>query len=164
MRDAFGLVPPEIRERYERQEFVDRGTTAARAFNEALKSMDPHLSCVWVKAIDPELLPPGTLPGRWHVCRNNPPPAVATFIPITTPDGGYRDPGVDVLEELHRRDLHRPGALEEALERGRVQTRTREKAKALETEQRQDELKSDFKAAKRVAGEGGLRKRKWVRR
>ncbi len=38
-----------------------------------------------------------------------------------------------------------------------------ERAKANETEQRKDEVKSDFEAAKRVAGEGGLTGRKWGR-
>jgi hypothetical protein len=155
VQDALGIVPPEIRAKYEREEWVERGVRAGRALERALKDMDPALDVVFIKPdIGEEYLPGGAIPGYWHVRRNNPAPAVPTYMPITTEDGGFRQPDFGVIDELRRSDLWAPGALEKAL---RQEDRTR--AKELAKEQRLDELKSDFRAARRVSGEGGLHKR-----
>lgn len=150
MRDVLGLVPPEIRARIAREEYVDRQAGAGRALKAALRSMDPLLGLVFVKPVAEEMLPPGAIPGRWHVKRDNPPPAVPTYIPITTPDGGYREPSERILMELADRDLTNPKVLERILDQGRDQ-----RQKELEKEQRLDEIRADFKTAKRLT-EGAL--------
>lgn len=145
MRDVFGLIPPEIRARIEAEEYRDRQAKAGRAISEALTALHPDLELVFVRHdAAPERLPSSAaVPGRWHVHRKG----TTFFAPITTPDGGYRDPDSGILAELAQRDLRKPGALEKVL--GQVDYSSQKK---LESEQRQDEMVSDFKAAKRVKG------------
>lgn len=160
MRDPMGLVPPQIKAEYEREEFVEHAARSGRALDNALKQMDPALSVVFVRHGVPEDdLPGGVIAGRWHVRRDNPPPAVPSYIPITQPDGSYRDPDFGVLHELAERDLWRDGGLHKALAKP-----DRSKARELAQEQRQDVMREDFRAAKRVAGDGGLTKVKWGRK
>jgi hypothetical protein len=160
MQDTYGLLPPSIRARYEREEFVDRAANGGRGLNAALKALDPDLSCVFVRAdIAESELPVNAARGRWHVRRHNPPPHAPTFIPILAPGGGYRDPDSGVLDELRDRDLRRPEIMQRELHNARSDGG--KKHKELEAEQRRDEMRADFRAAKRVAGEGGLHKRKW---
>lgn len=160
MEDRYGLLPPDIRAKYEREEFVDRAARVAKTTNYALKCIDERLSCVLVRESIPEdQCPAGAIPGRWHVRRLNDPPAMPTYMPILGPDGGYRDPDVSpdlLVRELHERDLRRPGAVERAIERGRVDNQRESRAKALETEQRQDEIRSDFQTARRMT-EGAIK-------
>lgn len=145
MKDNFGLVPPDIRARIEAEEYRDHQAKAGRAISEALTALHPDLELVFVRHdAAPESLPPGAVPGRWHVHKRGP---IPFFAPITTPDGGYRDPDSGILRELAERDLRKPGALEKAL--GQVDYSAQ---RQLETEQRRDEMVSDFKAAKRVKG------------
>lgn len=158
MRDLFGLVPPDIKARHERAEWVDRSVTAGRALERELKStFGPEMEVVLVKpTIDPENTPENVVPGRWHVRRNNSPPALATYIPILAPGGGYRDPDAGVIAELAEVDLRRPGVKEKLIAYGRTDRPHKQTERALKKEQRIDTAKSDFKAAKRVRGDGGL--------
>lgn len=160
MQDKFGLVPQDIRERYERAEFVDRAAKAGRLLEKHLQAtMDPDLEVVFVRHdIDPDYLPTSAVPGRWHVRRKNPLPELPTYMPILAPGGGYRDPDSGVPEELAKIDLRRPGVMQKALERGRTDSPGKTRAKALEKEQRRDEMLTDFQAARRVRGEDGLKK------
>jgi hypothetical protein len=160
MKDPFGLIPEDIKARHERAEWVDRAATAGRALERELKSLyGRQMEVVLVKpTIDPAQCPPSAIPGRWHVRRNNPPPAVPTYIPITTPDGGYRDPDSGVIAELANIDLRRPEVMQKFLDRSRIDSPHKKRERDLRTEQRRDVLKSDFLAAKRVRGEGGLKK------
>lgn len=160
MQDRYGLVPADIREKYERAEFVDRAAKAGKLLEAHLKAtMDSALEVVFVRHdIDPDYLPTSAVPGRWHVRRKNPLPELPTYMPILAPGGGYRDPDSGVPEELAKMDLRRPGVMAEALERTRVDSRRKENAKALEKEQRRDEMLADFQAARRVRGETGLKK------
>ena len=59
------------------------------------------------------------------------------------------------------RDMHRPGGFERAQGRQERITKRKQKDNELKAEQRKDEVRADFRAAKRVAGEGGLRKKTW---
>lgn len=162
MKDTYGLLPPSIRAKYEREEFVDRAARAGRGLDAALKALDPALSCVFVRPdIHEDALPVNAVRGRWHVRRNNPAPHAPTYIPILAPGGGYREPDSGVLDELRKRDLRRPEVMQEVLARGR--NKADAKGKELKAEQRRDEMVSDFRAAKRVAGDGGLKKKKWAK-
>lgn len=158
MRDTYGLIPPDIRAKIEREEFVEHQYGSGRGLDAALRALDPDLSLVFIRDLLPEHLPDGAIGGRWHVRRRNQgiPPS---FFPITAPDGGYREPDSGVLSELASRDLWRKGAMADVLDR----TTNRRKPNALADEQRRDQLAEDLRAGKRVAGEGGLRKRKWGR-
>jgi hypothetical protein len=159
VRDAFDLVPPEIKARYEQAEWVERSVTAGRALERELKSLyGPEMEVVLVKPnIGPDC-PQSAIPGRWHVRRNNPPPAVPTYIPITAPDGGYRDPDSGVIAELAEIDLRRPEVKQRFLERTRSDAPDKAAERELRKEQRRDIMAMDYRAARRTRGEGGLKK------
>lgn len=160
MRDPLNLVPPDIKARYEQAEWVEGATRAGRALETELKSVfGPEMEVVLVKpTIDPEYTPQNVIPGRWHVRRNNPPPALPTYIPITTPDGGYRDPDSGVVRELADIDLRRPGVMQKMLERTRNDQPHKKRERELHKEQRRDILREDFRAAKRTPGDGGVKR------
>lgn len=160
MEDPLGIVPADIRARYEGAEFVDRAQKAGRLLEKHLKAtFGPELEVVFVRHdIDPEQLPPSAVAGRWHVRRNNPLPAAPTYIPILAPGGGYRDPDSGVPAELHEIDLRRPEVMQRMLDQTRVDQPHKRGERELFKEQRIDELKSNFKAARRVRGEGGLKR------
>jgi hypothetical protein len=160
MKDPMGIVPGDIKARYDRADWVDRSATAGKALETELKSVfGREMEVVLVRHdISPEALPVNAVAGRWHVRRNNPAPELPTYIPILAEDGGYRDPDAGVIAELAERDLRRPGVLKKMLDRGRTDAPHKKAERDLNTEQRRDELDFNFKAAKRVRGEGGLRK------
>lgn len=159
MQDRYGLLPPSIRAKYEREEFVDHSVPKARAFAEALKAVHPDMELVLVRHdIAESELPQGAVRGRWHVRKHNPAPLAPSYIPILGPNGSYREPDSGVLRELNEGDLRKRKVMEDVLERTRTD-RGRGDGD-LRTEQRQDGMKEDFRAARRVTGEGGLKKRK----
>lgn len=161
MRDRFGLIPPHIRARHEKAEWVERATTSGRALERLIQDRyGKHMSVVFVReGVDPDTLPDDCVPGRWHV-RVKPkdaPLAVPAYHAILAPGGGYRDPDSGVLDELAEMDLSRPEVMRALLDRSRANSEKRQRDKDLRTEQRRDELRSSFKAAKRTS-EGGLKR------
>jgi hypothetical protein len=161
VQDRFGLVPPEIRAQLDREEFVGRQAHQGKALSQALRSFDRNLSVVWIKSdIPPDELPGNAIPGRWHVEQNlshrGLPPQ---YYPIVHKDGSYREPDFGVLREFQERDTSRLSLDELMAKANRPSQKQREKP--LKDEQAHDETLANFKTAKRVAGEGGLRKRKW---
>lgn len=150
MQDRYGLVPPHIRSNYERAEMVDRHFNAAKALYKALVALDPRLDVVFFT--DRAEAGGGIVPGRWHVCRKNDPPAPDSYIAITTPDGGYREPDSGVLRELQRRDLWRnPLPL----------TQRKPPDEPLPDDGKVEELASELRAGARLPGDGGLTGRWW---
>lgn len=164
MKDTFGLIPPQIREQIEREEMVEHHKRGAEWLSKILRAEDPNLSCVWVRDdVHPAFAEHhGLRPGRWHVRRKNP-GLPDSYMPIINPDGSYREPSFTVLEELRSRDLTRPGALQDLQDRHYREQKQREKDQALKDEQRQYEIKADIKTGNRVAGDGGMRRRKWAK-
>ena len=160
LEDRLGIVPPDIRARYERQEFVERGVNAGRALARYLKEhYGPEMDVVFVRHdARPDDIPESCVPGRWHVVKHIPPPALPRYLPILGPGGSYRDPDFGVVAELAETDLRRPGVMERMMERNRTDAPHKRRERELKTEQRRDELKHNFEAAKRVRGEGGLKK------
>lgn len=161
MKDTFGLIPADIRARYEKEEWVERATGQGRALARALKDRyGEEMSVVFVRerAKDDPHLPAECIPGRWHVVRYSPPPGKPDYWPILGPGGRYRDPDSGVMNELAEIDLRRPEVMERMLERSRVDSPHKRHERELRTEQRRDELRANFRAAKRVPGEGGLKK------
>lgn len=170
MQDRFGLVPDAIRADYQREEVANQQIERASALATALHAHDPQIQGVTFFDQRGEGLP-GVKPGRWHVWRKNE-GAPDTYYPIEKPDGSYREPDFGVLAEMQQRDLwRRPSLIPNITRRERMghayydedpdpaEARARQTAE----EQRRDEVKSDFEAGRRVAGEGGMTKRKWGR-
>jgi len=150
MKDTFGLVPPEIRAMVEAEDWRDRQVKAGRSISEALTALDPDLSLVFVRHdAAPEILPPGAVPGRWHVRKKG---LVPLFVPITAPDGGYREPDSRVVMEMAERDMRRPEVADRIFRQHEVKTRERARAKALRKEQEHDVLVQDLRAGRRVSG------------
>lgn len=158
-------APPELRRVVEAEQYKDPAAKADPGIRSALRAIDPDLDLLRVRLdIAPEVLPPGAVPGLWHV-RNRGAKPLPTFTPIETPGGGYREPDSGVLRELTRRDMRKRGVRRMTLERSERQKKQAEHAKNLENEQRRDELRADLKAGWRVKGrikrdDGTLVKRK----
>lgn len=123
-----------------------------------LKQLDPYLEVVYVGERAPAY--PGIIPGRWHVVRRNP-GELDTFLPIADPEGNYLPPSMQIVEEMKQRDLWKRGAMEARMKAHRDEWDRRERERETWEEQNRDEAAHVFAAAKRVAGEGGMTKRKW---
>lgn len=163
MKDTFGLVPPEIKRMVEAEEYNEDLARAGKGISEALTALDPDLDLVFVRHdAAPEILPPGAVPGRWHV-RNKGAAELPTFTPIETPSGGYRDPDSGILHEYAARDMRKDEVRRATYGRAEREQVVRQRKQALETEQRRDEIKHDLKIGWRLPGDGGLRRRKWGR-
>lgn len=170
MRDAYGLVPDHIRARHEQEESIERSVAAGRMLDRALKQKDPRLSCVLARQ---GAHGPGIKPGYWHVRVKCDPPLADHYIPIQTPDGGYREPDSWVLFELEAGDTQRRPDLIPRLttvDRSGAGVTTKEfvkpdtsHAEQTADEQRRDEMLTDYRAGKRLPGEGGFKKRLWGR-
>ena len=160
MQDRYGLVPEHVRANIEMDEMVERTRQRAVALDKALKQLDHRLSVIYVKEGAPASY--GMKPGFFHVRRQNDPPAANTYWPIQTPEGGFREPDSGVLHELEARDMWKR---EDLIPKPDVPHYMKEPTRdeTLAAEQRKDELKADLAAGRRVAGEGGLRKRRWAR-
>jgi hypothetical protein len=156
-------VPPEIKLTIEAEQYADRQAKADRSIRRALHALDPDLDLLRVRPdIAPEIVPPGAIPGRWHV-RNKAAKPIPTFAPIETPDGGFREPDSGILREMARRDMRKREVRRALYERQEREEARSKQAKDLETEQRRDEMAEDLRAGWRVAGTGGLRQRAWGR-
>src|SRR5882672_7769611 len=162
MDDPFGLIPPDIRAKYEKAEWVEKASTAGRALEKELKSIyGREMEVVIVgQRVKPgeNGVPETVVPGCWHVRRNNPPPALPTYMAILNEDGGYREPDARVIAELEARNLRNPKVMQETLSKTRTDQPHLKPARDLYKEQRHDQLNEDFRAARRVRGEGGLKK------
>jgi hypothetical protein len=130
----------------------------ANALEKELKELDENLSLVWVGGRAPEF--PGISPGRWHVRRANP-GAPNTFMPIEGPNGEYLEPSFRIVEELKANDLWNDRAMETLMSSHTRKADQVAKADALMSEQIREESAAQFRAASRVAGSGGLKKKKW---
>ena len=155
MRDQYGLVPPHIRQNYEREEMVDKQMAKAVSLYHALQAFDRRLDLVFINdRADPGY---GIRPGRWHVVRKNDPPAPDSYMPIETPDGKYMEPHSGILRELQERDLwkhgvpkndDKPAALKEYKRNARAEAMA-------------DELAADLRAGARLPGDKGLTGKWW---
>lgn len=158
MLDRFGLLPEDIRAKYEREEMIDRSLAAGQALSRAVKAFDERCDVVFISdRVRPGEVPAmgEIIPGRWHVRRRND-GAADSYIPVTTEDGGYRDPDWGILRELQERDMWshhyvRPSALEDEAKRIVEGEREREAMR--------EELAHDFRAISRMGGDGGMTRR-----
>lgn len=156
----------------ERLRLIDRGQSAigvAKRLTRELKTMDPYIEGVVfiserVADLPPEDSAPGVVPGRWHVAvRARDPREPMMFWPLCGPEGEYRDPDNKLIDDMKGADLWRSGALEELRKRHERQHAEAERAKQTAREARIEQGAHIFRAAKRVAGEGGMTARRWGR-
>lgn len=142
----------------ERERAVDDQINLAREWTRILKGVDPSLSLVWVGENSHAS---GIVPGRWAVRKTNPPPAAHHYMTVAGPNGEYREPAEDILRELDQRDLwkrdgiNRHKQIQQRIEDAKI------KARKLEAEGRVDNAAAAVRAAGRVAGEGGMTRRRW---
>lgn len=144
-----------------RERFADEQIAHAQYWNRELEKLDRYLSLVFISDQADE---PGLVPGRWHI-RRKPPVGLAWYWPILREeDGGYREMNSRDLEALRSSDLQNSMVIRDRRQFDEKVERAQRRAKAREREQRMDQFKEDFRAAKRVAGDGGMTKRRFLAR
>lgn len=144
-----------------REEATEQGPPRApfvKQINAALKEIDPHLELVYIGPRT-SLAIPGVQPGMWHV-RRTPPGMIDSYWPVMGPDKEYVEPTMKLVEDMKASDLWRKGALQELRDRQIRKAQEKKKAAELDREQARDVAVSDIRAARRVFGEGGMKKRK----
>lgn len=130
----------------------------AKQLTRELKQIDPYLELVFVGDRSPDY--PGITPGRWHV-RRSPEDGPDSYWAVNGPDGEYVEPSSKLIEDMKAADLWRQGALQELYDRkARAETK-KKREQALASEQRVDVMAESLRAAGRLPGYGGMRKRKW---
>lgn len=136
-------------------------TPASEALEKELRGLDDRLRVIFVDPeagrLPPAMRGPGLIPGRWHIKLCSSP--LNHYFPITGPNWEYREPELAVVEEMKARDLWRRGALEEIRKAEEAEEARRRRQALLEKEQREDEVALAYRAAKRVAGDGGEHRR-----
>lgn len=160
------LVPSRIADERLADEInaeVDRIMEAAfhpdHGLQAALRAIDPTLSLFLMpENVDPE----EWRPGYWYVRKRVTPPPDEFFC-LEGPGGERIQPGLHVLDMFRGADLWNPRVHRDRQEAREKLRRQKVRAKQLRAEQRIDEGAIAGRAAKRVAGEGGMTKRAWGR-
>lgn len=165
-RTPAGLIVPVGREERmraidARTEKVETGRPGGEDLERELRTIDDRLRVVHISERAGDFHPRergvGVIPGRWHVKLLTYPRNA--YFPITGPNWEYREPDTGVAREMRERDLWRKGALEEIRRGEEAEERARIRQELLEQEQREDHIAIDFRAAKRVNGDGGAIRR-----
>jgi hypothetical protein len=136
---------------------VDDAIAGAEKWTEELKRIDPHLTIVWIGE-NSEVGDLDLVPGRWHI-KKKVPGGDDEYFPLVGEQGEYREPGGWMLDMLNANDMWNPRAHRDRKEAKRKLREAKVRARALEKEQRQDEMLLAARAAKRMRGDSGLHKR-----
>lgn len=162
MSDLYVVESPAARWNREKDRLIAEWAKTdkqAKRLEKELKKVDPYLE---VHYIDSEVakLPPaqravGVVPARWHIVRRNP-KGIDAYFPIMGPNGEYAEPELRVAEDMKRADLWRRGAMLELRDRQEREAKRQQTEELLGIEQRKDEVRHNYEAAKRVRGDGGL--------
>jgi hypothetical protein len=143
-------------------EKMETGEPGGEALERELRQLDDRIRVVKIAERAGELHPrsraPGVIPGRWHVKLLTHPRNA--YFALCGPDWVYAEPGLYWVEKFKAADLWRDGALEEIRKGEDDEERARARAVLLEGEQRRDQIAEDWRALKRVAGDGGLDRRR----
>ena len=143
-------------------EKMETGEPGGEALERELRLLDDRIRVVRIAERAGELHPrsraPGVIPGRWHVKLLTRPRNA--YFALCGPDWVYAEPGLYWVEKFKAADLWRDGALEEIRRGEDAEERARHRAALLESEGRQDNTAADWRALKRVAGDGGLHRRR----
>lgn len=142
------ILPDAVRESMEREQLVDDHLARGKWLGRELRALDPALSCVWVKENVPEHVAErhGMVPGRWHVRRENQPPAEPSYKPIVGPLNEYREPDSGVLEELRRQDMWNPEVAARYFGETKRKEAERERDAARVREARREDIALNVKA------------------
>lgn len=144
-----------------RMEKMETGEPGGEALERELRLIDDRLRVVRISPragdLHPRARASGVIPGCWHVKLLTHPRNA--YFPITGENWEYREPDLAFVEEMKARDLWRRGALEEIRKAEEAEERARIRQELLEQEQREDHIAIDFRAAKRVNGDGGAIRR-----
>ena len=142
-------------------EKMETGELGGEALERELHQLDDRIRVVKIaeRAGDfhPRARTPGVIPGRWHVKLLSYPRNA--YFALCGPDWTYAEPDLYWVEKFKQADLWRDGALEEIRRGEEADERARNRAVLLESEQRRDHIAEDWRALKRVAGDGGLDRR-----
>lgn len=134
---------------------VDRQIEESNLLLRELKAIDPHLTLVLVSdGADPDEF---DYPGYWYI-KKHIPGSVDALFPLAGPNGERLAPGPWILDELQAEDLWNPAVHRDKQEARRRLREARQRAKATEAEQRQDEMAVAYRAAMRVNGDGGMKR------
>jgi hypothetical protein len=135
----------------------------ARALERELKELDPRIE---VDFIDPEAAKvppaeraPGLCPGRWHIIIKTDPHLDDAYFPILGENKGYREPELSIVEEMKERDMWRRGFFDEMMKNEEKAAAARVRQELVESEARVEQVAAAYRAAKRVAGDGGVNRR-----
>ena len=161
MKDPWGLVPPHIKANYDAEEMAERHFRSAGKLLMELRAFDENIVDIKFfgeRAEDRY----GIVPNRWHIHRRNTPPAPDSYIPIETPDGGYREPDSGVLNELRARDTRNRSVWEGILKKHAEKKPAALREKRFEDRGEAEEIAHAVRAGARVAGEGGMTRRRWA--
>jgi hypothetical protein len=143
-----------------REEAIEAGPPRApfvREINTELHKLDPYLELVYVGPRASRKIP-GLEPGYWHI-RRSAPGVLDSYFPIMGPEREVRDPDFQIIEDMKKADLWRKGALQELRDRQVREAEKKKKAAELSKEQGIDQAAESIRAASRVFGEGGMKKR-----
>lgn len=142
-------------------EKMETGEPGGEALERELRQIDDRIRVVKIAERAGELHPrsraPGVIPGRWHVKLLTRPRNA--YFALCGPDWAYAEPGLYWVEKFKAADLWREGALEEIRRGEEAEERSRARAALTESEGRQDNIAADWRALKRVSGDGGLNRR-----
>ncbi len=140
-----------------------RHDSQARQLEKELKELDHRIE---VDFVDPEAVrvpvaerAPGLLPARWHIIVRTGPGLDDHYFPIVGPNGAYRDPELSIVEEMKARDLWKQGVFEDLVKKGEREAERLRQQEITESEARVEQTAAAYRAAKRVAGDGGATKR-----
>jgi hypothetical protein len=165
-RTPSGLEIPVSREERLRAidaftEKMETGEPGGEALERELRQIDDRIRVVKIAERAGELHPrsraPGVIPGRWHVKLLTRPRNA--YFALCGPDWTYAEPDLYWVEKFKAADLWRDGALEEIRKGEEAEERARARAILTESEGRQDNIAADWRALKRVSGDGGLTRR-----
>lgn len=117
-----------------------------RQFNRELRLIDPYLEMLFFGA---DCRVQGAVPSRYHLSRRSP-DAPATLIAITGPNGEFVEPSSAIFAKLAEGDLWSSNAVRERERMVREAERARDRKRAREAEERQEEIKDRMNAAFRT--------------
>lgn len=137
------LVPDSVAVEAQVDAWVDQQLNIVKVWGPLFKQIDDRLSLVFWPQNLPEHY--GAKAGCLNVRRKNV-GAPDSYMPICTPEGGYREPGSADLERLKSQDLWDPRVLRERERAAEAAERREERQQDNEREDRRQELARNVKA------------------
>lgn len=111
-----------------------------------LQELDPLLEITYFgERIPTDQLPPGAMPGRWHVKRNNV-GTPNTYTPIVNQNGEYTEPDSGLVEGLRKTDLWKRDNMLRYQKAEAAQQRAREAAVREQSEERKETFAQALRA------------------